>query len=193
MIEYLSQHMWLLLIGIFCLRIVDQTIGTLRTISVVRGYPALAVFMGFFEVFIWINVVAQVIQNLHDWYLTVVYAAGFAAGQAVGMWVEGKLALGNQLVRVISRREMNLAQKLWERDYKATEVESMSRTGPVDVIFIVEGRENIPDVTALICELDPDCFYTVEDVRHVSNPPKKRPFGMIDLFPWLRTKGLIRK
>jgi len=193
MFEYLSQHTWLLLIGIFCLRIVDQTIGTLRTISVVRGYPALAVCMGFFEVFIWINVIAQVIQNLHEWYLTAVYAAGFAAGQAVGMWVESKLALGNQLVRVISRREIHLAEKLWERGYKATEVESMSRTGPVDVIFVVDGRENIPDITALICELDADCFYTVEDVRHVSGPLKKKFYGLLDFFPWLRTKGLIRK
>ena len=185
--------MYVLLPGIFLLRIVDQTIGTLRTISVVRGYPALAVAMGFLEVFIWINVIGQVIQNLNEWYLTVVYAAGFAAGQAVGMWVEGRLALGNQLVRIISRRENALAQKLWERGYKATEMESMSRTGPVDVIFVVDGRENIPELTALLCSLDPDCFYTVEDVRHVSNPPKSKPFGLLDFFPWLRTKGTIRK
>ncbi|MFZ5433843.1 MAG: DUF2179 domain-containing protein [Calditrichota bacterium] len=193
MIEYFVAHPWIMMIGIFLLRIVDQSIGTLRTISVVRGYPVLAVLMGFLEVFIWINVIGQVIQNLHTWYLTVGYAAGFAAGQAVGMWVENRLALGNQLLRVIARRESDLAQKLWEHGYQATEVESVGPSGPVDVIFVVDGRENIPDLIKLICELDPDCFYTVEDVRHVSNPPKSKPFGLMDLFPWLRRQDVVKK
>ena len=192
MIEYFVAHPWLLMIGIFLLRIVDQTIGTLRTISVVRGYPALAVLMGFLEVFIWINVIGQVIQNLHEWYLTVGYAAGFAAGQAVGMWVETKLALGNQLVRVISEREKGLAQQLWKRGYPATETESMGMSGPVDVIFIVEGRESIAALTKTICELDPECFYTVEDVRQVSARHHK-PAGLLDFFPWLRVVNVIKK
>lgn len=192
LITYLAAHPWLLVIGIFCLRICDQSIGTLRTIAVIRGYAALAVFMGFFEVFIWINVIAQVIQNLQAWYLTVSYAAGFAAGQAVGMWVESRLALGNQLVRVISDREKNLAHQLWTHDYPATETESMGPSGPVDVVFVVAGRERIPALVKLICELDPDCFYTVEDVRKVSERHIKHA-GLLDFFPWLRVVNVMKK
>ena len=192
LIEYLAGHPWLLVIGIFLLRIGDQSIGTLRTIAVVRGYAVLAVFMGFFEVFIWINVVGQVIQNLQAWYLTVSYAAGFAAGQAVGMWVEAKLALGNQMVRVISDREKNLAQQLWNHHYLATEMESTGPSGPVDVGFIVAGRENIPALVRLVCELDPNCFYTVEDVRKVSERYIK-PAGLMDFFPWLRVVSTIKR
>ena len=192
LIEYLASHPWLLVIGIFCLRICDQSIGTLRTIAVVRGYAMLAVFMGFFEVFIWINVIGQVIQNLTAWYLTVSYAAGFAAGQAVGMWVEAKLALGNQMVRVISDREKNLAQQLWKHNYPATETASMGPAGPVDVVFIVAGRENIPALVRLVCELDPNCFYTVEDVRKVSERYIK-PAGLMDFFPWLRVVNVMKR
>lgn len=192
LIQYLSLHPWLLVIGIFVLRIFDQSIGTLRTIAVVRGYAVLAVFMGFLEVFIWINVVGQVIQNLHAWYLTVSYAAGFAAGQAVGMWVENMLALGNQLVRAISDRDKNLAKQLWEHGYPATKTESMGPSGPVDVIFIVAGREKIPELLTLICELDPECFYTIEDVRQVSSKYIK-PAGLMDFFPWLRVVSVIKK
>jgi len=191
-LEYFAAHPWLLVIGIFCLRIVDQTIGTLRTISVVRGYFALAVAMGFLEVFIWINVIGQVISNLHAWYLTVSYAAGFAAGQAVGMWVEAKLALGNQLVRVITDREKNLAHTLWDHGYPATETESMGPSGPVDVVFIVAGREKIPDLIRLVCQLDPDCFYTIEDVRKVSTKYIKSA-GLLDFIPWLRVVNVIKK
>lgn len=191
MIEYFVAHPWLLMIGIFLLRIVDQTIGTLRMISVVRGYPVLAVLMGFLEVFIWINVIGQVIQNLDAWYLTVGYAAGFAAGQAIGMWVESRLALGNQLVRVIARTEIDLARKLWEHNYPVVEIPSTDRSGPVDVVFVVEGRENIPALTKLIAQLDPQAFYTVEDVRLTSRRP--RTLGIFDLFPWLRWQEVVKK
>lgn len=192
LIDYLATHPWLLVVGIFFLRIGDQSIGTLRTIAVIRGYAVLAVFMGFLEVFIWINVIGQVIQNLHAWYLTVSYAAGFAAGQAVGMWVEAKLALGNQLVRVISSREKNLVQQLWKHNYPATELEGIGPSGPVDVVFVVAGRENIPALIKQVCEIDPDCFYTVEDVRKVAERYIK-PAGLMDFFPWLRVVSTIKR
>lgn len=192
MIEFFSAYPWLLIIGIFGLRIVDQTIGTLRTISVVRGYTVLAVFMGFLEVFIWIQVVGQVIQNLDAWYLSVAYAAGFAAGQAVGMWVENKIALGNQLVRVIARTEIDLAGRLWEHNYPVVEIGSTDRSGPVDVVFVVEGRERIPALTKLISELDPQAFYTVEDVRLTSRK-RERAGSLLDIFPWLKWPGTGKK
>ena len=89
MIELLQAHTWALLLGVFLSRIADQTLDTFRTISIFRGYRFLAALMGFLTVLIWINVAGQVIQNLgQNWYLTVVYAAGYAAGQATGLWVE---------------------------------------------------------------------------------------------------------
>jgi hypothetical protein len=69
-------QVWLLALGIFCARIADQSFGTMRTISIFRGFKVLAAIFGFLEVLIWINVVAQVITNLDEWYLGVVYAAG---------------------------------------------------------------------------------------------------------------------
>lgn len=191
MFEFLQAHPWLLVIAIFLTRITDQTIGTLRTISVVRGYRFMAILMGFLEVFIWINVIGHVIRNLDAWYLTLTYAAGFAAGQGVGIWVETKLAIGHQIVRIISRRENNLADRLWEKNYPVTEVEGNSRTGPIDVVFVTERRENIPELTKLIGKLDPDAMYTIGDVRQIG--VNRRAATMWDVFPKLRWVGGIKR
>jgi uncharacterized protein YebE (UPF0316 family) len=168
MMELLQAHTWALLIAVFLSRIADQTLDTFRTISIFRGYRFLAAFMGFLTVLIWINVAGQVIQNIHtNWYLSVVYALGYAAGQATGLWVESRIALGHQLVRVWSRREVNIAEKLWERNYAMTEIEGKSKSGPIDVVFVVVRRGHVAELCEAITELDPDAFYTVEEVKQV--------------------------
>ncbi len=168
MIELLQAHTWALLLAVFLSRIADQTLDTFRTISIFRGYRFLAALMGFFTVLIWINVAGQVISNIHsNWYLTVVYAAGFAAGQATGLWLESRIALGHQLVRVWSRSEVNIAEQLWERNYAMTEIQGKSRGGPIDVVFVVVRRNQVKELCELINQLDPKAFYTVEDVKQV--------------------------
>ncbi|MBK6911809.1 MAG: DUF2179 domain-containing protein [bacterium] len=139
----------------------------MRTISIVRGFKVLAALFGFLEVLIWINVVAQVIRNLNEWYLGVVYAAGFAAGSFVGMWIESRIAIGHQMVRVIARREAGLADKLWERNYSVVEMDGKTKTGEVDILFVAEKRRNVPKLLRTINELDPQAFLTVEDVKQV--------------------------
>lgn len=160
-------QVWLLAVGIFMARIADQSFGTMRTISIFRGFKVLAAVFGFLEVLIWINVVAQVIRNLSDWYLGVVYAAGFAAGSYVGMWIESRLAIGHQMVRVISKREANLADKLWEKNYAVVEMDGRTKTGEMDILFVAEKRRSVPKLLRQIHEIDPEAFFTVEDVKQV--------------------------
>jgi uncharacterized protein YebE (UPF0316 family) len=168
MIELLQAHTWALLLAVFLSRIADQTLDTFRTISIFRGYRFLAALLGFFTVLIWINVAGQVITNLHGhWWLTVVYAAGFAAGQATGLWVESRIALGHQLVRIWSRKDLNMAELLWERNYPVTELEGKSKAGPIDVVFVVVKRGRVAELCKLITAIDPSAFYTVEEVKQV--------------------------
>ena len=160
-------QVWLLALGIFVARSADQSFATLRTISIFRGFKVLAALFGFMEVFIWINVIAQVIRNLDDWYLGVVYAVGFAAGNFVGMWIESRLAIGHQMVRVISKREANLADELWKLNYAVVEMDGRTVAGEMDILFVAEKRRNVPKLLRQIHEIDHEAFLTVEDVKQV--------------------------
>ncbi|MFH1654021.1 MAG: DUF5698 domain-containing protein [Pseudomonadota bacterium] len=46
------------------MRITDVSLGTLRMINVMQGRKFQALVLGFFEIFIWILAVSQVIANL---------------------------------------------------------------------------------------------------------------------------------
>jgi uncharacterized protein YebE (UPF0316 family) len=168
---------------IFVSRIVDVTFGTLRIIYVSRGLPYLAAFVGFFEVLIWIVAIGQVMQNLTNWITYVAYALGFSTGNFVGVLIERKLAMGNLIVRVITRREADeLVKFLWKSGYGVTSVDARGETGAVKVIFTIVKRKKLPEVIEIIKRYNPNAFYTIEDVRFVNETLQGAPMGKRAVF-----------
>src|SRR4030042_7197461 len=90
---------------IFIARICDVSLDTLRIIFISKGYKFVAPVIGFFEVLIWIVVITRVIQNLDNWLCYIAYAGGFATGNFVGMVLDEKLAIGHEMVRVITKKD----------------------------------------------------------------------------------------
>lgn len=150
-------------------RIVDVSLDTIRVIMVAKGYRKLAPFIGFFQVLIWIITITRIMANLENWTAYVGYSAGFAIGTYVGMKLESKLALGHELIRVITRADPSeLIAVLRKKGYHLTYVNGEGRDGKVGILFLVERRKVIKEIIKIIKELNPKAFYTVEDVRFVA-------------------------
>lgn len=160
---------------IFLARILDVSIGTLRIMLVARGVRLVSSLLGFFEVLIWLVAISQIIRNLTEWQNYIAYAAGFAAGTWVGMTLERKLVRGNLLVRVIVPvASADLVMYLISRNYRVTYLDAEGALGPVKIVLTIVPRESVDDVIAIIKRFDPNLFYTVEDVRMVSEQPSQR-------------------
>jgi uncharacterized protein YebE (UPF0316 family) len=159
---------------IFLSRICDVTIGTIRIVYVSRGLKVVAPILGFFEVLIWLLAITQIIQNLTSPIHYIAYAAGFAAGNYVGLIVEEKLSVGTVLVRVITRKDpTKLLTCLTENGIRVTKHEAVGTHGPVNIIFTIMKRKEVGKVLKTIKECNPTAFYTIEDVRYASGtaPP----------------------
>ena len=164
-----SELLWSCLIIILG-RIADVTLGTVRTISVVRGRKHLAVLLGFAEVFIWIFIVAKVVSGLsQNLLLGFSYATGFAIGNYVGVTVDEWLALGEQATMIISREGKRLADSLRAAGWRLTVIEAHGRDGPTAVLLVIAARRRARELHGQIEAIDPQCFYTVEDVRLASS------------------------
>lgn len=160
--------LWLAL-AIFLARIVDVSMGTFRTIMVIRGYRVIATAIGFVEVLIWIVAISSVITNLDAWYLIVAYAGGYASGNYIGMLLESRVAIGSELVRAISwRSDGHLAEALRSAGWDAVAVPGL---GPgreaVEIVLVVEPRRRIGQLLTAIREIDPEAVYTTSDIRSV--------------------------
>jgi len=177
MLEFLQQHPLWLALAIFLARVADVSLGTLRTIVVFKGYRLLAAALGFAEVMIWLYAAGQVIRNLDSWYLTVAYAGGFAVGNIVGSVVEGKLAMGLELVRVLNHDpEGSLAAELLARGYEVTALPGVENGKvPVEILLITERRRRVPALLRTLATLDPDAVCTVNDVKQPARALPSRP------------------
>lgn len=154
---------------IFGARIMDVSMGTLRIMFVSRGLRGKATLIGFFEVLIWIIIVAQIFQNLDNWLNYIAYAAGFATGTFIGMYVEERMKMGIQIFRIIVGKDREeLIQALKENNFRVTSLDGEGKYGPVKVIFTVAKRKRWQQLANIVNEHAPNAFYSVEDVKHVS-------------------------
>lgn len=151
---------------IFCLRIIDVSFGTIRTISVVEGRIRLSVIMGFFEVLIWITAVSQVIVRIHESpILLVAYAGGFATGNAVGILLERRIAMGTCVVRLISREQgQQVADHLRISGLAVTSFQGEGRDGPNTLVYVIVPRKEVKRVIRVAREVDPDLYYVIERI-----------------------------
>jgi uncharacterized protein YebE (UPF0316 family) len=154
---------------IFAARICDVSIGTMRIIFVSKGKRNIAPLLGFFEVLIWIIVVSRVMQNLDNYLTYIAYAAGFATGNYVGMLIEERLAVGVQVVRIITYQEGDeLVRRLNSRGFGATVIDARGAREKVAMIYSIVPRNDLSNVLGIINDFNPGVFYTIEDVKTAS-------------------------
>lgn len=165
--EFFDAYPALLVIAIFFARICDVSLGTVRTILLFRGRSWIAAGIGFVEVLIWITAAGQVLKNIDAWYLAVAYAGGFSAGNIVGIWLEGRMAIGLELVRIVSENpEVNLSRVLREKDYSVVQLEGTGHSAvPVEIAFVIERRRKVPELLAMIERTDPHAYCTISDIK----------------------------
>jgi uncharacterized protein YebE (UPF0316 family) len=156
---------------VFLARVVDVSLGTLRTISIVNGRSRIAFLLGLVEVSIWLVVISTVVERIHEApVLGLFYAVGFAMGNVVGIFIEKRLAMGFVAIRAITMREdgRGMAGKLRELGYSVTVFTGEGMKGPVIELFIVSSRREQRNIVAMLEKMDPDVFYVSEQANVLS-------------------------
>ncbi|MEX0967431.1 MAG: DUF2179 domain-containing protein [Bacteroidia bacterium] len=172
--EYLNPEIvrWVIIpLLIFCARLLDVSLGTLRIVFISRGDKKLAPFLGFFEVLIWIIAISQLMQHLTSPLAYISWAAGFAVGNYIGLRIEQKLALGQMIIRIITPETSSpLAGDLKKLGLRVNVIDGMGNEGKISILFSVVKRRNLPQIIALLRQEHPHVFYTLEDLQEVSDP-----------------------
>ena len=155
---------------IFLSRLTDVTLATLRHIFVSKGFRKIVPFLGFVEVLIWLVAMRQVFHNLNNIACFFAWAGGFAMGTYCGMLIEERLALGMQIIRIITDKNcIVLVEQLRIINQGVTVVDAEGAKGPVKIIFTIVKRVNKKMVVNLIHQHDENAFYSVEDVKSSSH------------------------
>ncbi|MDH3943825.1 MAG: DUF5698 domain-containing protein [Anaerolineae bacterium] len=153
---------------IFVLRVANMSLDTVRVMMVMRGKKLPAWLLGFIQTVIYVAVLTTVITDLSNLLNLIAYAAGFATGNVVGMWVEERLAIGHINLRIISPNLGNaIVEKLREKGYGVTEIPARGMDGAVTLVSASIYRRHVGDVMGIVNSVDPEAFMTAEDMRPV--------------------------
>lgn len=163
---------YILLTGImvFIARVVDVSIGTIRTIATVQGRMVTAFFLGIIEVVLWIVVVCTVIHEIKESpVLILFFAVGFATGNVVGIIVEREIAFGPVILKVITNsKEKEITDVFQNHFLDVTRFEGEGLRGPVTELYVVCHRRDLRILLPAIRKIDANAFFVTEQAREVS-------------------------
>ena len=163
--------MFILCLKIFFVRILDVSLGTIRTMFVVRGKKLISSMIGFFEILAWFLVVKEALQTeSNSIFIAISYSLGFATGNYIGALLSDKLITGNVSVQVFTNNN-NLEKILREHGYG---VSSVVYTGYEEeahkhMLFINVDKKKEKALRELIKKNDKEAFIIVNETKYVEN------------------------
>ena len=118
-----------LCLKIFFVRILDVSMGTVRTIITVKGRRVLASMVGFIEVFIWFLIVREALNTTEtSIWIAVSYSLGFATGTYIGSLLSDIFISGTLGLQIItSNDDQEMIRILRENGYAVTVVDVRGR------------------------------------------------------------------
>lgn len=165
------MEMFLAALFIFALRVVDQSLGVLKMVLLVRGRKRWGLVLGVLESAVWVIAIRQVFLDLDEPLKLAAFAIGFGVGGALGAKIEEWLAMGQQLVRVLAPINTPLvAPALREAGFSVTVLNGEGLHGDVRLSFSVVQRRRVREALEIIHGINPEALVTLE---HTSVPEVK--------------------
>ncbi len=158
---------------IFFARIMDVSLGTVRTILVVKGKTILASLIAFVEIFIWFVIAKEALNTeIQSLWIAISYSAGFASGTFIGSILSEKFIEGQLTVQVItSDANFEIINNLRKAGYGVTVIDVKGHDESKDkkMLFIEINKRKLGLLTKLIKESDDKAFIVVNESKHVQN------------------------
>ena len=159
-----------LCLKIFFVRIIDVSLGTARTIIMIKGKGFIASLIGFIEVFVWFMIVREALNTQESGILIAIsYSLGFAVGTFVGSILSDKFIEGNLGVEVITEKK-EIANAIRKNNYAVSVVDVNGQDDIKKYMLIIEIKnKKLDELKKLIEELDKNAFIMISETKLVQN------------------------
>ena len=158
----------LLCLEIFIARILDVSIGVIRTVELVKDNTIKAVILAFFEVLIWFLVAREALTSTDlNLMVAIFYSLGYACGTLLGSFLSKRLIKGSVGVQVISSifnlKNINIIKRA------GYGISSLKLDNNKRMLFIEVDKKRLKELLHLINKIDNKSFITVSETKYVSN------------------------
>lgn len=160
----------LLCLKIFGARLIDVSLGTIRTVFTVKNKHLIASIIGLIEVIIWFLIVQEALNsNENNFFIAFSYSIGFAVGTYLGGIISNKLIntkLGIQVV--LSKKDDNILNTIKKEGYALSVINLVSDDNKYMLYLQIDSRK-YQHLINLINKLDSKAFIVVNETKYVYN------------------------
>ncbi len=165
--------LFLLCLKIFFVRIIDVSLGTVRTLITVKGRTLLASCVGFIEIFVWFVIVKEALNTTEtSIWIAIAYSLGFATGTYIGGYLSDRFIKGNFGVQVVtSNNNHKLIDQLRLEGYAVSviDIKGQDKANEKYMLFIEIQKNNFEHLKNLIHSIDKKAFIVVNETKYVQN------------------------
>ena len=163
--------MLFLCLKIFFVRILDVSLGTVRTMFTVKGNRITASLVGFIEILVWFLVAKEALQTEEKSILIAIsYSLGFATGTYIGGYLSSVLITGNITVQVFTDN-LKLEQILRKKGYAVSVIEckGYNENKGKHMLYININKKTELELMKMVNINDEHAFVVVNETKYVEN------------------------
>lgn len=166
------MELLILCIKIFLVRILDVSLGTIRTIITVKGKTWLAATVGFLELFIWFVIVKEALNtDNNSIFIAISYAGGFATGTYIGGIISNKIIHTDLTIQIITNEADKLAEILRNNNYAVSilDIEGKDKETDRKMLLLQVSDRNLNNIKKIVREIDNKAFVFINETKYVFN------------------------
>ncbi len=158
------MNILILCLKIFFARILDVSLGVIRTMELVKNHTFKAVILAFFEVLVWFIVAREALtSSAFNMFVAIFYSGGYACGTLIGSFLSSIIIKGTSSLLVISKiiknKEINYIKS------NGYGLSSITLDNKNKLLFIQVDNKKIKDLISLINGIDNKSFISVLDTK----------------------------
>lgn len=134
---------------IFSAKLLENAISTLRLIVISSGKKIFGAILNLIVSIIWIFSTSLAIINIKDILNIIAFALGSFIGSYIGSIIEEKIAIGSNMLFIVTKKEIIIKEKLDELKYTSFIIND-------DIILIMVDRKKRKNLLNIIRKIDPD-------------------------------------
>lgn len=164
--------LFLTCLKIFAARIIDVSLGTIRTVLFVKGKTIEPFIIAFFEVLIWYLIAREALNtNGNTILIAISYAGGYATGTFIGSKLSNHFVKGIVGVQIIVNESDKLVNDLRKRGYTLSIIELKNNYDGQnkDMLYIQVKNSKLKELNYIIKKYDKDAFIVVNETKYVQN------------------------
>ena len=152
-------------------RIIDVSIGTIRTVLVVRGNRIVGSILAFFEVLIWFFAAREALNTVNSLLVPLFYAGGYATGTYVGTYFSNNYLdeLISLQVISINKKALQIIKMVRDAGFGVSVINLNNTQDKISkkLLIIQLNKRKLKALTSIIRRVDSNAFVVINETKYV--------------------------